>query len=134
MPTHAHSMPSYPATHLPPKHPYTHDDAQVVNLPELYKASNNACCVSRGVLGDYTPLVRMDGSGGKFYATADPDCKQPIEAAAYPTTYQAIWMCGKCEGGKCTQADGGAVASQRGGAGKFCQATAICTCDMCMRA
>lgn len=86
-------------------------DVQVINLPELYKAANGSCCVPRSVLGDYTPLVRMDGSGGKFYATADPDCKRSIEASAYPTMYQAIWMCGKCEGGKCTRADGGAAAS-----------------------
>uniref|UniRef100_A0A383VFQ6 Uncharacterized protein n=1 Tax=Tetradesmus obliquus TaxID=3088 RepID=A0A383VFQ6_TETOB len=80
---------------------------QVVALDELYRASNWSCCVPRSVLGDSTPVVRIDESQGQYYATADPECKVPITADAYPSTYQAVWMCGNCTGDGCVPADGG---------------------------
>ena len=81
---------------------------QVIALNELYKASNGKCCIPRSTLGDYTPIVRMDGSQGKYYVTSDPDCKTgPLLSTSYPINYEAIWMCGKCEGGKCPTVDGG---------------------------
>lgn len=81
---------------------------QVIALNELYKASNYSCCIRRSTLGDYTPIVRMDGSQGQYYVTADPDCKTaPVQTEAYPATYEAVWACGKCDGGKCPSVDGG---------------------------
>ncbi|WIA29996.1 hypothetical protein OEZ86_000094 [Tetradesmus obliquus] len=82
---------------------------QVINLPELYKANNWKCCIPRDFLGDFTPIVRLDGSGGKFFVTNDPQCKdnnQIVPSAAYPSTYQAIWACGSCKGNNCSP-DGG---------------------------
>jgi len=81
---------------------------QVIALPELFKAANSSCCVPRALLGDFTPIVRMDGSKGKYYATADPSCKTAaIESFAYPAMFEAINMCGSCAGGKCPLVDGG---------------------------
>lgn len=81
---------------------------QVVALNELYQAAKSSCCIPQSTLGDYTPIVRMDDSGGRFYVTADPDCKaEAISSQSYPATYRAIWACGKCQGGKCPTVDGG---------------------------
>lgn len=81
---------------------------QVIALKELYKATNWTCCIPRSTLGDYTPIVRMDDSKGQYYVTADPDCKtDPIPSSSYPANFEAIWACGKCDGGKCPQVDGG---------------------------
>lgn len=71
---------------------------QVINLWELYKANNWSCCIPQSFLGDYTPIVQMQGSKGQYYVTTDQQCKdnkQIIPSAAYPATYQAIWACGK---------------------------------------
>eukprot|EP00775_Hariotina_reticulata_P012121 gene12121-12260_t len=81
---------------------------QVISLPDLFKALNNSCCAPRAVLGDFTPIVRMDNSVGQYYVTADPDCKTAaIESVAYPAMFEAINLCGKCAGGKCPIVDGG---------------------------
>lgn len=84
---------------------------QVIDLAELYKATGWKCCIPVSFLGDYTPVVRIDGSNGQYYATGDPECKdqqQVVPAAAYPATYKAIWACGNCNGDNCA-VDGGAL-------------------------
>lgn len=53
----------------------------------------------------------MDGSGGRYYVTNDPNCKNPITASAYTTTFSYLYICGQCKGG-CAQVDGG---EQEGG-------------------
>eukprot|EP00775_Hariotina_reticulata_P010832 gene10832-10989_t len=81
---------------------------QVVALPELFKAANNTCCVPRALLGDFTPIVRMDNSQGRYFATADPSCQTgPIESFSYPAMFEAVNLCGGCPGGKCPTVDGG---------------------------
>jgi hypothetical protein len=79
----------------------------MVTPPSAVQAANWSCCVPRSVLGDATPVVRIDESQGQYYVTADPDCKSAIASDAYPSTYQAIWMCGNCTGDDCVPADGG---------------------------
>lgn len=63
-------------------------------------------------IGD-TSIVRMDGSGGKYYVTNDPKCGNVITSSAYVTSFLYIYLCGQCKGGVCPQVDGGAWWSQR---------------------
>lgn len=62
--------------------------------------------IGLGVEKGDTTIVRMDGSGGKFYVTNDPNCRSPITASAYTTTFSYLYVCGQCKGG-CAQVDGG---------------------------
>lgn len=80
---------------------------QAVDLKELaaaVKEQGGGCCVPRSVLGDYTPVTRIDGSGGTYWVSADPDCNNPLSKDNYPSTFEAINVCGKTAG----NVDGGA--------------------------
>lgn len=55
----------------------TLQSGQVVDLAQLasqVQANGGGCCLPRSILGDMTPIVRMDGSGGKYWVAADPNC------------------------------------------------------------
>lgn len=41
------------------------------------------------VNGDQT-IVRMDGSGGKYFVTNSASCNSPITASAYSTTFSYV--------------------------------------------
>lgn len=86
----------------------------IVDLAQLANASaasnrTNKCCVPASAVGDFSPIVRMDGSGGRFYVTSDPDCRDIITASAYPASFRYIYVCGRCTGATCDVYDGGAA-------------------------
>jgi hypothetical protein len=86
----------------------TLQSGQVVDLPALAQAvkeQGGGCCVPRSTLGDFTPITKMEGSGGTFFVSADPDCNVPLTAVNYPSTFEAINVCGKTAGG----VDGGVL-------------------------
>lgn len=62
--------------------------------------------IGLGVVNGDQTIVRMDGSGGKYFVTNSASCGSPITASAYTTTFQYLYVCGQCKGG-CPQVDGG---------------------------
>ena len=66
--------------------------------------------------------MRMDGSGGKYYVTNDPNCRNVIYSSSYSVGFSYIYLCGQCKGGNCPQVDGGEVCFpvSRGGGGCPC--------------
>jgi hypothetical protein len=58
-------------------------------------------------LGSENTIMRMDGSGGKYYVTNDPNCRNVIYSSSYSVSFSYIYLCGQCKGGNCPQVDGG---------------------------
>lgn len=85
---------------------------QVVDLARLAAEAtaanaSSSCCIPITAVGDFSPIVRMDGSGGRFYVTTDPDCRDVITASAYPAAWRYVYVCGRCSGATCDVYDGG---------------------------
>ncbi|KAF8065558.1 hypothetical protein HT031_003159 [Scenedesmus sp. PABB004] len=74
----------------------TLQSGQAVDLARFAaeKGKNGRCCIPVSELGDFSPIVRIDNSGGKFYAAWDKDCKNAIKVTSYPSTFQFIYVCG----------------------------------------
>lgn len=72
----------------------------------LPNAAHTAAQIGLGVVNGDTTIARMDSSGGRYYVTNDPNCKNPITSSAYTTTFSYLYICGQCKGG-CAQVDGG---------------------------
>jgi hypothetical protein len=89
----------------------TVQSGKAVDLTKIASEAKGKCCwkaneIGLGVVNGDTTIVRMDGSGGKFFVTNDANCGQPITASAYTTTFSYLYVCGQCKGG-CPQVDGG---------------------------
>jgi hypothetical protein len=41
----------------------------------------------------------MDGSGGKYFVSSDPDCNSPLSSDLYPASFEAVSLCGKTASG-----------------------------------
>ncbi|KAF8057639.1 transferase [Scenedesmus sp. PABB004] len=65
----------------------------VLNPADLAEQYKGQCCLPRSVLRDVTPVVRVDGSGGRVFVAADDACREPVPAAAYPAVYESVWVC-----------------------------------------
>jgi hypothetical protein len=92
-------------------------------------AAAAAAQIGLGVVNGDTTIVRMDGSGGKFFVTNDANCGQPITASAYTTTFSYLYVCGQCKGG-CPQVDGGESAC--GATSRWPEAASVTSvCSMC---
>jgi hypothetical protein len=60
---------------LPPRPRHHHaakmtlKSGKVVDLTQMYKDSKGKCCQPASVLGDASPIVKMEGSRGAYYVT-----------------------------------------------------------------
>eukprot|EP00775_Hariotina_reticulata_P004139 gene4139-4388_t len=91
---------------------------KVVDLDKLAADAKGQCCLPRSVVGDDSPIARMDGSNGRYFVTNDPKCGNILYASSYAVTYSYIYVCGQCKGGPpCTQypVDGGKTVVMPGG-------------------
>lgn len=82
---------------------------QTININQLYTEYGGECCLSRTVLGDWSPITYMRG-GGRFFVTNSANCASPIAASAYPATFDYVYVCG---GKRYDYVDGGELGRER---------------------